>query len=319
MFQRDGFRSVKTLARSESGRRLFFGKPMRVLTVTNIYPSPENPTQGTFVKVQVESLRKLGVEMDVFKIKSFASDLEYLWAMGRLRKAMRGKNYDLVHAHFGLSGFVACAQRRAPLIVSFLGDDLLGQVGEDGKYTMKGRLFFLLSQACHRMASASIVKSEEMSRKLPGCTPVRIIPSGVNMEVFSPMPIEEAKRTLGLDQGADYLLFAAVNPSEPRKNYPLFQKTVSEARRISGRDVRELVLRNTLHEEVPLYMNAASAMVFTSFHEGSPNVVKEAMACNTPVVSLPVGTVAVDLEAFGVVMADNMSEKPAYRMPAEIW
>jgi len=112
--------------------------PIRVLVVTNMYPSPDRPAYGNFVREQVESLRALGVVPGVLFIDGRTSRAEYARAIARVRHAARGA-FDLLHAHYGLTGFFAVLQSRLPVVITFHGDDLLGTPGVDGRPTAKSR------------------------------------------------------------------------------------------------------------------------------------------------------------------------------------
>src|SRR5579864_2626110 len=98
----------------------------RVLVVTNMWPHDADPSYGSFVQAQMESLRSLGVEYDVLFVNGRVSRWNYLRGVRDLRRRLRSKHYDLIHAHFGLSGWVARFQFRIPLVATFHGDDVLG-------------------------------------------------------------------------------------------------------------------------------------------------------------------------------------------------
>src|SRR6266568_6861671 len=103
----------------------------RVLVVTNLWPYEGDPSYGCFVQAQMESLRPLGVEYDLFFINGRASRWNYLHAYGQLWQHLRRKRYDLIHAHMGLSALVACCQVSVPVVISFMGFDVTGKVGPD--------------------------------------------------------------------------------------------------------------------------------------------------------------------------------------------
>ena len=109
-----------------------------VLVVTNLWPTEADPSYGSFVKAQMESLRPLGVEFDVLFINGRESKWNYLRGVRQVRRQLRAKRYDLIHAHFGLSGWVARWQLRVPVVVSFMGDDVLGRPTRSGRITLAG-------------------------------------------------------------------------------------------------------------------------------------------------------------------------------------
>jgi glycosyltransferase involved in cell wall biosynthesis len=172
-------------------------------------------------------------------------------------------------------------------VVSFCGDDLLARPVGDGSYTLKSRALIHLSrQAAHR-ADACIVKSEEMRRVIADVPGVQVIPNGVDVSHVKPISRQEARRALGWREDGKVLLFAA-NKDEPRKNFPLAQAVERNLQR-QGLDVRLEYMFGRPHATIITAMSAADVLLLPSFHEGSPNAVKEAMAVNLPVVASPCG------------------------------
>ncbi len=250
-------------------------RPISVLVVTSIYPTKEDPGLGAFVSSQIESLRKAGLKVDILFLDARRSKWELLKGISRIRRLTASGDYDLIHAHFGYNGIPACFERRLPLVISFCGTDLTHP------------RFRPISQWVARRADAAIVKSEGLHRLL-GCS-ASVIPNGVELARFRPTRKEEARRILGLREDVRYVLFVG-NPKRPEKRYDLAQGVVARARR-SGIPFELLVLNKQPHQEVPNFLNAADVLLITSSYEGSPNIVKEAMACNLPIVSTDVGDV----------------------------
>src|ERR1022692_2751569 len=135
----------------------------RVLVVTNLWPTKADPSFGSFVKAQMESLRPFGVEFDVLLINGRESKWNYLRGIRQVRKQLRAKPYDLIHAHFGLSGWVARWQFRVPIVMSFMGDDVLGRPKRSGRNTLGGHFLQLSGFVFARLATAVIVKSRQMA------------------------------------------------------------------------------------------------------------------------------------------------------------
>jgi glycosyltransferase involved in cell wall biosynthesis len=264
---------------------------MRVLTITGQIPTPEQSGTMHIVRKQIESLRGIGVQIDVQEIKGI-SKIKYLQALpGVWSKVV---NYDLVHAHFGYSGWVARGQLRRPVVVSFMGDDLLGTPHENGRVGAMSRLVVQINRLMSHTMDAVIVKSAEMARVVAP-VPAYVIPNGVDMDFFRPIKRIEACAQLGLDLTKRYVLFPG-DPKLSRKNYPLARAVFERAISSLSFEVELITLGDVPYVKVPLLMNASDCMLFTSFIEGSPNVVKEGMACNLPIVSVSVGDVPELLE-----------------------
>ena len=174
----------------------------RVLVVTNLWPTEADPGYGSFVKAQMDSLRPLDVEYDVLFIDGRRSRWNYLRAIGELRRRLRGARYDLIHAHFGLSGWVARCQGRVPVVVSFMGDDVLGRPTRSGRITLYGRCLQISGYILARIVPAVIVKSRQMKAKLR-LDSARVIPNGVDLELFRPMQPRRGARCAGARRGKE--------------------------------------------------------------------------------------------------------------------
>lgn len=262
---------------------------MRVLVATAMYPTPERPYFGTFVRSQVESLRAAGVDAEPFVLQGPSRKVMYATAAARLRQVVAREPVDLVHAHYSYVGLVARLQRRVPVVLTFHGDDLLGTVDERGRTEPWSRAVAAGGAALARTVDAVIVQTPAMAERLVGVRRVRVIPHEVDLDRFRPVPKEDARQRLGLAPRPRYVLFAA-SPDIPVKRFPLAREAF-ELLRSRDPSVELLVVHREPQERLALYFNACDALVFTSFQEGSPNVVKQAMACNLPVVATDVGDV----------------------------
>jgi glycosyltransferase involved in cell wall biosynthesis len=256
--------------------------------ITSEYPTPENPTAVPFISRQVDFLTRAGVDVDVFHFKGNKNPFNYIRAWRRLHKYAKQKDYDLVHAQWGQSATLALP-KSVPWIITFRGNDLEGIVDEDGKITFLGKIQRLVSKAMAGLADERIVVSESLGRHLRGHN-YRVIPSGLDLELFRPIPIMEAREKLGLSPDKRLILFAASTIDNPRKRYGLARSAVEILKR--RLDAELVVATQVSHRLIPYFMNACDALLLTSIHEGSPNVVKEALACDLPVVSVDVGDVA---------------------------
>jgi glycosyltransferase involved in cell wall biosynthesis len=261
---------------------------MKVLILTAIYPTPENPAFGSYVRTQAESLKRAGVQVDMLVLKDRYRKLIYPKAIVQLRRRLAETSIDLVHAHYGLVGMVARTQWKVPVVVTYHGSDLLGWVNSRGERERLGTLIAGAGRLVARNVDAAIVQSDEMARTLNGAN-VHVIPHEVDLQIFQPTERELARKVLGLDPLKKYLLFAA-NPKVGVKRFPL-AKAVADCVAAQDPSVELLVVSKETQQRLALYMSASDALIFPSYQEGSPNIVKQAMACNLPIVSSDVGDV----------------------------
>jgi len=262
---------------------------MRVLMITTEFPCPESPGGGIFVARRAEALRRQGVEIDVLAFRSRANPLAHVRAWRRMRAMLAAQRYDLIHAQFGHSALPARGQSRLPVVVTFRGEELQGIAGPDGRWTWKGHVLVGLSQLLAFLVDEVIVVSERMQRRLlRRCD--HVIPSGLDLDRFVPLPRDEARRRLGWPLEPPVVLFAAQDVHKPIKRYSLARAAYDlAARSVPGAELR--VATGLAPNDVPLWLAAADVLLMTSVQEGSPNVVKEALACNLPVVSVDIGDV----------------------------
>jgi len=271
---------------------------LRILTVTNMYPTAKHPMLGIFVAEQVASLRRRGLDVDVLFVNGKEEGkLAYVRGFGRVRKAVAARPYDLIHAHYVFSGMMALGQTlmrfsrsRVPMVLT-----------QHGIETQRGWTAPLCRWTSRRM-DRTIATSDRVEAAL-GLPGVDVAPCGVDTELFRPMPAADARAALGLPQEAKLVLFVGMR--RPEKRLDLAEAAVAEvqARQAQGapgqttfpgiaQDVRLVVAHNEPHDRIPLYMNACDVLILASDGEGSPMVIKEAMACSLPIVSVDVGDVA---------------------------
>ena len=253
----------------------------RVLVVTNMYPDAQNPDFGTFVYEQVEGLHARGLIVDVLVVGGKRRKLSYVDGARRFRRQLRAHRYDLVHAHYVFSGIVARLQKSCPLLVSFHGAaEMVGWVGA-------------LCRALAPLADAVTVTSQEHKAQL-GRRDAHVLPCGVDLDLFVPMTQEKARQLLGLPLDGRLVLFVGI--VRPEKRLDVIEAAV-EILKNEDAGVELMVVTGAPHERIPLYMNACDVLALASDYEGSPVVIKEAMACNLPVVSVDVGDVAQVIES----------------------
>lgn len=240
---------------------------MRALIVTNMWPSAAAPARGAFVRDQVQALRDLdGVDVDVF---AFAPG-GYLGAARELRRR-RGSGYDIVHAHFGLTAWPSLAVRGAPHVVTLHGTDLRHPRSR------------LITAAALPFVDLVATVSADLARQVPRTTtrrPVAVLPCGVDLQRFRPIARTEARERLGLPPDEPCLLF----PADPARR----AKRIDRAREVAG-GTRLLTLGHVDPAEVPLWVNAANAVLVPSEAEGFGLAALEALACDVPVLATPVG------------------------------
>lgn len=259
--------------------------------VSSQWPTPERPHAVPFLVQQVNFLRRAGVDVEVFSFRGAQKPLNYLRAWRRLRKQLDQSRYDLVHAQFGQSALLPWP-RMAPLVVTFHGDDILGEKGEGGRPTLGGVFLQHISKLISLRADAVIIVSDQMRRHIPSSVPLHLLPTGVDLDSLPGMPMAEARRQLGLPLHEKLVLFVG-NPADPYKRYELAKQAINI---LNQRYPARLILGwNMPHRDILVLMRACDAFVMTSFQEGSPTVIKEALACNLPIVSVIVGDVVLRL------------------------
>jgi glycosyltransferase involved in cell wall biosynthesis len=237
------------------------------------------------VERQIRSIAALGIDTNVLEVRG-RRRLKYLETLPRLVRGSRSA--DLIHAHYGYCGWLARLNLRKPLVVSFMGSDLLGVATAAGTVTRTSRAIVGLDKLLARIADAVIVKSPEMAQTISRVK-AHVIPNGVDLDSFVPFSRERAREELRWTSGHRVLFPGCV--AEARKGYELARAAADRAAELLGERIELVPLCDVAAAQVPLYLNACDAMLMTSFWEGSPNAVKEAMACNLPVVSVPVGDV----------------------------
>lgn len=258
---------------------------MRVLAISNMLSTQRQPHR-VFVDRQIEALRAAGDHVDVIHIDGDASHWQYLRALiDVLRLNVAPRRYDLVHAHMGHCGLVAAFQVRYPVVLTYYGYDL---DGDWPGHAFEQRLFRALSA----VFAATIAQSRRGREALPraGRRRCEVVASGVDRAHFVPRDRVAARRELGWDEDAPIALFAA-RPDRWVKHFDLAEAAVAEVgSTLPGIELK--VASSVQPDDMPVWFAAADVLLLTSRTEGSPNIVKEAMACNLPIVSTDVGDVA---------------------------
>ncbi len=244
---------------------------MRALIVTNLYPSPSAPARGSFVRDQVEALSRLpDVETEVFAFEPGGGS-PYPRAARALRRRYRGSEFDVIHAHFGLTAWPTLALRGAPHVVTLHGTDV---VDPRSRLVSFAALPFVDLVAPVSASLAGLLPSRLIDGKLA------ILPCGVAVDRFKPISRAEARARLGLEVDRRYLLF----PADPARREKRFDRA-----RALAREHRLLTLGRVPPSEVPYWINAVDAVLVTSERESFGLSVLEALACEVPVLATDVG------------------------------
>lgn len=245
---------------------------MKVLIVcSHRYYAPYTDYVAPFIYEQMQGLKTYGCEFRICFVRGGGAK-SYLKAWRDIRKAIREYQPDLIHAHYGLCGVVANLQCKVPVISTYHGSDI------------NERNVRRLSMIAVRLSRYNIFVSQKL-RDIAG-NPINsmVIPCAVDVNHFRPMDMQTCRKQLGMDTNKMYILFSKEFADEV-KNYPLAKAAVEGL----NYDAELLEFYGYTREQVPLLYNAVDCGLLTSFTEGSPQFVKEAIACGCPVVSTDVG------------------------------
>ena len=245
---------------------------VRALVVSNMLADAAHPERGSFVRDQVAALRALGgADVELYEFPPGPRALARA-ARDLRRRHGHGQAFDVVHAHFGLTAWPALAVRARVRALTMHGTDLADPRTR------------LATRAVLGLIDLPAAVSEQLAEQIPGRAGARaeILPCGVDTARFQPLVAREARARLGLDPGRPFVLFAA-DPSRPEKRYELARELAAAA------GVEICALGAVEPARVPLWVNAASAVIVPSAREGFGLAVLEALACDVPVLATPVG------------------------------
>ena len=297
-------------------------RPDQDLNVLHVCPElPREDCPGSMAPAarQIDSLTDAGVKTQVVDMRGIPK-LKYLQAIPRIRRIAR--DVDVIHSHFGYCGWLSWIATRAmrsrpKLVMSFMGDDLLGTPIADGSLTWTSRVQARINKSFANRFDKVIVKSQEMAGVIAPCKST-VVANGVDMETFQPMSRDEARKRLNLPLDRKQILFPG-NPENPRKGHLLAAAAVKVAVQQLDEPIDLVPLWNVDPDDVAIYMNACDAMLMMSFIEGSPNVVKEGLACDLPVIGVQVGDVPEMLDGIsGCVVCPRDAEVIGQRLAEQL-
>jgi glycosyltransferase involved in cell wall biosynthesis len=273
---------------------------MRVLVITNIYPTFTRPASGVFIEQQVSGLIAIGLHVRVLHIDRLVDGpLAYYRMSPKLDEVVEEFNPHLLHVMYGgvMADRVSRANRTLPLAVTFHGSDLLGENLSGLTRKLISRYGVYCSKRAAKRAQLVIVVARHLITALAGCckpNKIQVVPCGIDLDRFAPMDRTRCRAQLGWNSAHFHVLFASSN-GDPVKQPWLAKEAVS---RLASQGTRAELhqLTGVSNLEVPTWLNASDALLLTSKHEGSPTIVKEALACSLPVVSVDVGDVAERLD-----------------------
>lgn len=241
---------------------------MRVLVVASFNKGSFAP----FIVEQAEALKRQGCDIDFFGLQGKGIK-GYLRNLPRLKREIKAFSPDIIHAHYGLSGLSANLQRNVPVVTTYHGSDI------------NEKKLLPLSKMAMRLSAWNIFVSQKTIDIAKPRKKYSLLPCGIDFSELQLTEKSEARRRMKLDDNKRYILFAGAFDNEV-KNALLAQKVVEEMQ-----DVDLLELKGYSRDEVTLLMCASDAFLMTSVTEGSPQVIKEALACGCPIVSVDVGDV----------------------------
>ncbi len=231
---------------------------------------------GPFVDEQIKSILSIdkSIKITRYSFSGKNNKLNYIKAIIDINKILSKNKYDLVHAHYGLTGFISLFQNKCPVICTFHGSDVLYNKWQN-----------IISRFTARHCAINIAVSDNIAKILKRIN-TYTIPCGVDDNLFYPTSKTSSKKRLGLDNNKIYILFPS-SPNRKVKNYKLFNQVFERLKK--EYNIEQLFLENLSRQKVRDYLNAVDFVLLTSFSESTNTTIKEALFCNTPVISVDVG------------------------------
>lgn len=269
---------------------------INALVITNMYPYEKSPFYGMVVKEEVDCLRQEGVNAEVLFINGRESRWDYLKGMFKLARLLASRRFDIIHTHHSYCAYMAiiaraCLRLKVPLILTL----------HEGEICHKGKVSYKMD-LIEKLKYARFFKNYVISRvdrliavyegllKAPFKAPYSIIPCGINTGLFRPLSQTECRRKLGIKDNARVIFFPS-DYRRPEKRFDLVKKAHTILKAYYGENLLLLQGGAINYDLMPVYLNASDVTVLASDYEASPMVIKEALATNTPIVSVDVGDV----------------------------
>lgn len=270
------------------------------LCITAMYPLDDNDNiSGIFVKEQIDSIEKVSeYQFEIFNLRKYSSFQRYTIAQIKLIRELRKKSYSNIHIHYSIAGlFLLFYKPKSKVIVTFHGSDILL-----GDGSLKKRIQTLLSKLIARRADKIIVVSEHMRKGLKRFNnKIFTIPCGVDIDffTFNDCPVESDF----------YTVIFPSNPNRLEKNFSFFVKIISETQKLVHKEIKVITFDNLSRQQIKVALQTSNCLVLTSISEGSPQVIKEAMACGIPILSNNVGDVKKNIEKLVNSKVVDLDEK----------
>ena len=259
---------------------------MKVLIVTNMWPSVEKPYYGLFVKEQIGALQLMNkdINVEVFNIQGYSNKFSYILSVFSIRKLIKNDQFDVIHIHFGLSGLFLLFLRRIqiPVICTFHGSDISAN-------SRKMFVKWISFQVAKRCTSIVVLNKQMVEQVRHLNIPFDIIPCGVDTDFFRQSVIKDEPK-------AKIVIGFPSNPDRIEKNYSLFANIVQELRKVYEVEIVVELFVHLNRTQISEKLNSIDVLLMTSHYEGSPQIIKEAMACNCKIVSRDVGDVRLLFE-----------------------
>ena len=260
---------------------------MNILIITSEWPSDQHPNHVPFLVEQVQYLRGNGIKAEIHKISS-KSLCSKIISIIELRIKLKKSRYDIIHTHWGYNGLF-CLGSNSPHIVTYHGSDL----NKPNNYDFRLMMAYLISRLSTKFSNYNIFVSKRLAQNSFRANKNRaIIPMGVDLKKYFPMDRHECRKKLKMPLKKNLILFGG-NSTKTVKRISLAENSIE----LLGDDYELIKIDYIDHKIVPIYINACDLLLMTSISEGSPMMIKEALACNKPIISTNVGDVAEQINS----------------------